>query len=121
MRSATVLAFPSSLTKRFVKKHLARQIAGRDASAHIQMLARRVAEVQVDLRRIRYARHQFLSEALADRYRYESQALTRMKLQIIKHFLTPKLADVSLQPSSRRFSLPRRKGRPSSPLFCRRK
>ena len=44
---------------------LARQIAGRHASAHIQMLARQVAEAQVDLRRIRYARHQFLSEALA--------------------------------------------------------
>ena len=75
---------------------LARQIAGRDASAHIQMLARQVAEAQIDLRRIRYARRQFLSEALADRYRYECKALTRMKLRVIKHFLTPKLADLPL-------------------------
>jgi hypothetical protein len=74
----------------------ARQIAGRHASVHIQILARRVAEAQVDLRRIRYARHQFLSEALADRYRYESRALTRMKFKVIKQFLTPKLADVPL-------------------------
>ena len=75
---------------------LARQIAGRDASADIQMLARQVAEAQIDLRRIRYARHQFLSEALADRYRYESRALTRMKVKVIKQFLTPKLAGVPL-------------------------
>ena len=75
---------------------LARQIAGSHASAHIQLLALRVAEAQVDLRRIRYARDQFLSEVLADRYRYESRALARMKLKVIKQFLTPKLADVPL-------------------------
>ena len=75
---------------------LARQIAGPQASAHIQMLAGQIAETQVDLRRIRYARHQFLSEALADHYRYESRALTRMKFKVIKQFLTPKLADVPL-------------------------
>ncbi len=73
---------------------LALQIAGRDASAHIQMLARQVAEAQIDLRRIRYARRQFLSEALDDRYRYESRALTRMKVKLIKQFLTPKLTGV---------------------------
>ena len=66
---------------------LALQIAGRDASAHNQMLARQVAEAQIDLRRIRYVRRQFLSEALADRYRYESRALTRMKVKVIKQFL----------------------------------
>jgi hypothetical protein len=75
---------------------LARQIAGPYASAHIQILAGRVAEAQVDLRRIRYARDQFLTEALADRYRYESRALTRMKFKVIRYFLTPKLADVPL-------------------------
>ena len=75
---------------------LALQIAGRDASAHNQMLARQVAEAQIDLRRIRYARRQFLSEALADRYRYEFRALTRMKVKVIKQFLTPKLAGVPL-------------------------
>jgi hypothetical protein len=75
---------------------LARQIAGPHASAHIQILAGRIAEAQVDLRRIRYARHQFLSEALADLYRYEPPALTRMKLRVLKQFLTPKLANVPL-------------------------
>jgi hypothetical protein len=42
---------------------LARQIAGPNASAQIQMLACRVAEAEVDLRRVRLARHQFLSQA----------------------------------------------------------
>jgi hypothetical protein len=42
---------------------LARQIAGPNASAQIQMLACRVAEAEVDLRRVRLARHQLLSQA----------------------------------------------------------
>jgi len=75
---------------------LAGQIAGPSASAHIQMLARQVAEAQIDLRRVRFAREQFLSDALADRYRYESRALTRLKFKVIKHFMTPKRADVPL-------------------------
>ena len=44
---------------------LARQIAGPNASVHIQMLARRVAEAQVDLHRVRQMRHQFLSDKLS--------------------------------------------------------
>ena len=43
---------------------LASRIAGPHAGAHIQMLARRVAEAQVDLRRVRDVRHQFLSHKL---------------------------------------------------------
>jgi hypothetical protein len=43
---------------------LAREIAGPDANARVQGLARRVAEAQIDLRRVRYARHQLLSNAL---------------------------------------------------------
>ena len=42
---------------------LAHQIAGPNASGQIQMLACRVAEAEVDLRRVRLARHQFLSQA----------------------------------------------------------
>ena len=45
---------------------LAREIAGPDANAKIQELARRVAEAQIDLRRVRYARHQLLSSALSN-------------------------------------------------------
>jgi hypothetical protein len=39
---------------------------------------------------------QFLSEALAKPYHYESRADTRKKFKVIKHFLTPKLADIPL-------------------------
>jgi hypothetical protein len=45
---------------------LAREIAGPNASAETQYLARQVAEAQIDLRRVRYARHKLLSDALAD-------------------------------------------------------
>ena len=42
---------------------LARLIAGSNTSAHMQMLARQVAEAEVDLRRVRLASHQILSQA----------------------------------------------------------
>jgi hypothetical protein len=45
---------------------LAREIAGTSANAAAQHLARQVAEAQIDLRRVRYARHKLLSDALAD-------------------------------------------------------
>ena len=51
---------------------LAREIAGTGANAETQELARQVAEAQIDLRRVRYARHQFLSDALSDPY-YDSR------------------------------------------------
>jgi hypothetical protein len=44
---------------------LTQQIAGSDTSIHVQILARRIAEAQVDLLRVRSARHRLLSEASA--------------------------------------------------------
>src|SRR4029078_11770374 len=44
---------------------LAREIAGPGANAETQDLARQGAEAQIDLRRVRYAPHQFLSNHLA--------------------------------------------------------
>ena len=61
---------------------LAREIAGPGANAEIHEIARRVAEAQIDIRRVRYARHQFLSERLNDRF-YESRASTREKVRVI--------------------------------------
>ena len=52
---------------------LAREIAGPDANTRIKELARRVAEAQIDLRRVRYARHQLLSDALSNP-NYDSRA-----------------------------------------------
>jgi hypothetical protein len=45
---------------------LAREIGGANASLEIHEFARRIAEAQIDLRRIRSARHDLLSSALAD-------------------------------------------------------
>src|SRR5262249_23650090 len=45
---------------------LAREIAGPDANAEMRELARRVAEAQIDLRRVRCARHRLLSKALSN-------------------------------------------------------
>jgi hypothetical protein len=45
---------------------LAREIGGQDANNEIRELARRVAEAQIDLRRVRGARQQLLSFALGD-------------------------------------------------------
>jgi hypothetical protein len=54
---------------------LAREIEGADASAEMQELARRVAEAQIDVRRVR--RHQLLSSSRAKwaRFRPRDAAL----------------------------------------------
>jgi hypothetical protein len=63
---------------------LAREIIGTGANAEMQELARRIAEAQIDLRRVRYARHQLLSQALSDPD-YESEATKRKKLAAVIH------------------------------------
>jgi hypothetical protein len=72
---------------------LAREIAGAGANAQILELAREVAEAQVNLRRVRYARHHFLSRALADPD-YDSRANKRKKLAVLRILLRRKLPDV---------------------------
>ena len=63
---------------------LAREIAGIDANAEMQELARRVAEAQIDLRRVRDARHRLLSQALSDPY-YDDGANEPKKLAVLRH------------------------------------
>lgn len=63
---------------------LAREIAGPDSDAEIQELAGRIAEAQVDLHRVRYARHRLLFEALGDPD-YESEATQWKKLRLVVH------------------------------------
>ena len=72
---------------------LAREIAGLDANAEMQELARRVAEAQIDLRRVRIARHDLLSRALGDPD-YDSPAAIRKKLKVAAQLanLTDRLA-----------------------------
>jgi hypothetical protein len=74
---------------------VAREIAGTEANARIKELARRVAEAQIDLRRVRYARHQLLSNALGDLY-YESRAAARAKFKVLCKVLRPKAPEISM-------------------------
>jgi hypothetical protein len=74
---------------------LAREIAGPDANTRIKELARRVAEAQIDLRRVRHARHQLLSNALSDPY-YESRAARRAKLRLMCRLLRPNASEISM-------------------------
>jgi hypothetical protein len=62
---------------------LAREIAGPGANMEIQEFARQVAEAQIDLDRVRYARHQLLSQALADPYS-EPRANIRAKMALLR-------------------------------------
>jgi hypothetical protein len=62
---------------------LACEIAGPYANARIQVLAHRVAEAQIGLRRVRHLRHQFLSDKLSDPH-YESDANVRIKTEVLR-------------------------------------
>ena len=62
---------------------LAREIAGSYANARIQALAHLVAEAQIDLRRVRQLRHQFLSDKLSDPH-YESDSNVRIKTEVLR-------------------------------------
>ena len=78
---------------------LAHEIAGPGADAETQELARRVAEAQIDLRRVRYARHQFLSDTLSKEY-YGSYANVRMKLKVLRallRFIPPDMSSETLE------------------------
>jgi hypothetical protein len=61
---------------------LARDIVGTDTSTELQKLARRIAEAQIDLRRVRHARHQLFSQALSDPD-YESEVMLRKKSALV--------------------------------------
>ena len=74
---------------------LAREIVGPGANAATQELARRVAEAQIDLRRVRHARHQFLSDTLS--WEYYSYTKMRMKVKILRAFLRPNPPDISME------------------------
>jgi hypothetical protein len=74
---------------------LAREIAGTDARAEIEELARRAAEAQIDLRRVRHARNLLLSDALSNPY-YEPRADTRMKVAVIRSLLRSRPPDITM-------------------------
>jgi hypothetical protein len=74
---------------------LAREIAGPDANAEMRELARRVAEAQIDLRRVRCARHRLLSKALSNPS-YDAPANVREKLPVIGHLLRDDASDLQI-------------------------
>jgi hypothetical protein len=73
---------------------LAVQIAGPNVSGQIQMLAFRVAEAEVDLRRVRLARRQLLSQELSNPL-CDSQANKPLEMTAISRVL---LANASEMP-----------------------
>ncbi len=72
---------------------LAREIAGTNANAKILELAHRVAEAQIDLLRVREARHRLLSGALSEPY-YDSRENARQKVAVLCRLLRPNAPDV---------------------------
>src|SRR5262249_52290355 len=66
LRHALSLPVYSDPVRAEAGEALAREIAGPDANAEIRELARRVAEAQIDLRRVRCARHRLLCKALSN-------------------------------------------------------
>jgi hypothetical protein len=65
---------------------LALEIAGTDASPELRELARRIAEAQIDLLRVRYARRELLSNALGDPD-YETRASVKAKFELLDPFV----------------------------------
>ena len=75
---------------------LAREIAGPNANAETHALARQIAEAQIDLRRVRCARHKLLSDALANPY-YERRQDTRQKAAVLNRLLRTNAPDVPME------------------------
>jgi hypothetical protein len=61
---------------------LARAIAGEAADAEIYLLARRIAEAQIRLGQVRYARHRLLSHTMS-LPKYDSKANLREKMKMV--------------------------------------
>ena len=72
---------------------LAREIAGEATDDNTYQLARRIAEAQIDLLRVRRAHRQLLSGNLDDPY-YDSHANTRAKVAVISKLLKPNAPDI---------------------------
>ena len=72
---------------------VAREIAGEPSNDDIYQLARAIAEAQIDLQRVRSARHQFLSDRLNDRYD-DPRASTREKQSVVGDLLRPRAPEI---------------------------
>src|SRR5262249_3010389 len=81
LRHGLSIALPSYPVFSEEVEALAREIAGTRPSLELQELARRIAEAQMDLRRVRSARHDLLSRALDDP-NSDSPRVVRTKLKM---------------------------------------
>jgi len=85
MRHALSLPVYSSPILSKEVEALAREFIGTDANGEIQVLAHRIAEAQIDVCRVRRARHQLLISALYDPD-YESPATRRKKNELVAKY-----------------------------------
>lgn len=83
----------------------AREIAGADTNVELQNSARLIAEAQIDLCRVRQARHQLLIDALRNPY-YDCRANMRAKIKLLSRLLRPNYRRSLWQPW--RITSPRR-------------
>ena len=91
----------------------AREIAGADTNVELQNSARLIAEAQIDLCRVRQARHQLLIDALRNPY-YDCRANMRAKIKLLSRLLRPNYRRSLWQPW--RITSPRR-CKPSTLFF----
>jgi hypothetical protein len=74
---------------------LTREIVGEVAGDDIYQLARRIAEAEIDLRRVRSARYQFLSDTLNDP-NYEPRASVLEKVAVLRDRLRPNAPEIPM-------------------------
>ena len=84
---------------------LARQIAGPGARQQMFEFAQKIAEAQVDLRRIRDARYKLLSAALDQPY-YDTRASRRKYLAFLSRLLSGNDPDISVEALAQHLTSP---------------
>jgi hypothetical protein len=96
LRHALILPVCSNPALSEEVETLTREIAGPDANAETQDLARQVAEAQIDLRRVRCPRHKLLSDVLADPH-YDSWRGRREKMTVLRSLLQKNAPDLPVE------------------------
>ena len=89
---------------------LARRLCGDGRDAKIMELARRIAEAQIDLLRVRSYRHRLIERALVDP-RFQTTAATRARLKFLATF-PRKVGDVPIPREFLSIAMPRAARRP---------
>jgi hypothetical protein len=74
---------------------LTREIAGAETDGEMLGLARRIAEAQIDLRRVRDARYELLCRELSNIY-YDSRSNVREKVAMMSRLLRPNAPEMPL-------------------------